>query len=43
MSSGDGPRSIFEALAMLESLTGGAPPPKAEGFNREGIREIEFG
>jgi hypothetical protein len=43
MSSQDGPRSIFEALAMLEALTGEVPPFKAKGFNREGIRETEFG
>ncbi|KAF2470393.1 uncharacterized protein BDR25DRAFT_355504 [Lindgomyces ingoldianus] len=29
-------------LAMLEALTGEMPQPKTKGFNREGIREIEF-
>jgi hypothetical protein len=43
MSSGDGPRSILETLATLEALIGEMPPRKATGFNREGIRDIEFG
>jgi hypothetical protein len=43
MSSQGGPWDIIDTLVTLEALAGEMSQRKAKGFNREGIREIEFG